>query len=186
MKHLLTLIGILWTSCLFAQTGNCDSIIWSKDRKLSWSDFKAKPDTALKDTAQSFIRLHKKWSLRGDTVTINVSSYFRPCLAWTKTKNADTLLMHEQGHFDISEYFRRLSIKRFSEQNFTRPNLKREIEAINLDIESQQKQLIDLYEVKTGNSRNRAVQVEWTNKILSLIDSLKEFDQPKITKLLTE
>jgi len=182
MKQTLTLIGLFWATFVFAQANNCDSIPWTKERKLFWNDFQATPDLTTKDTAQSFSRLYKKWSLRGDTLSIIVSCYFKPCLSWSKSKYSDTLLMHEQGHFDISEYFRRLSIKRFSEQNFKRQNIKSEIESINLDIDSQLKQFVALYESKTDFSRNKAMQVEWTNKILSLIDSLREFDQPKIVK----
>ena len=186
MKQVLTFIAFLYSTFLFAQTGNCDSIPWSKERKLSWADFKATPDTGSKDTAQSYIRLHKKWSLRADTLTITVAGYFKPCFAWTKSKNADTLLMHEQGHFDISEYFRRLMVKRFSEQNFKRESFKKEIEAINLDIQTQQTAFVALYESKTDHSKNRAQQIEWTNKIRSLVESLKEFDQFKLIKLLDQ
>ena len=182
MKQLLTLIGFFCTTFVFAQANNCDSIPWAKERKLSWNDFKAKPDTSSKDTVQSFIRLYRKWSLRGDSLSIFISGYFKPCLAWSKTKNADTLLIHEQGHFDISEYFKRLSVKRFSEQNFKRANLKTEIENINRDIEVQQKQFIALYESETDFSRNKTKQIEWTNKILDLLDSMKEFDKAVIVK----
>ena len=182
MKQLFTLIALFWATFIYAQAGNCDSIPWTKERKLSWTDFKATPDTSSKDTAQSFIRLHKKWSLRGDTVSIIVSNYFKPCFAWSKSKISDTLLIHEQGHFDISEYFRRLLIKRFSEQNFKRSTLKAEIDNIFLDIENQQQQFLALYESKTDFSRNKTIQVEWANKIKILLDSLKEFDQQKITK----
>jgi hypothetical protein len=101
MKQYLTLIGLFWASFLFAQDNNCDSISWTKERKLSWADFKASPDTSTKDVAMSAIRLHKKWKLAGDTITIMISNYFRPCYAWSKSKDSDTLLMHEQGHFNI-------------------------------------------------------------------------------------
>ncbi len=184
MKQLLLLVGFFCSTFSFAQTSNCDSISWTKDRKLSWADFKAAPDTSIKDTAQSYIRLHKKWSLRGDTLTITIANYFKPCLAWTKSKNADTLLMHEQGHFDISEYFRRLMVKRLSEQNFKRESFKNEMAAINQDIEAQQKAFIALYELLTDHSKNREMQIEWSNKIQSLIESLKEFDQARLIKFL--
>ncbi|MFT3910901.1 MAG: hypothetical protein QM737_15895 [Ferruginibacter sp.] len=186
MKYLLIITGILWTGFVFAQAKNCDSIVWSKERKLSWVDFRAVPDTNTKDTAQSFIRLYKKWSLRGDTLTITILNYFKPCMAWSRSKNADTLLIHEQGHFDISEYFRRSMIKRLSEQNFKRQTYKMEMQAIYTDIEKQQQEFIALYELKTGYSKNREIQVEWTNKIQALIESLAVFDTTKIVKIITE
>ncbi|MEO6490101.1 MAG: hypothetical protein ABIO04_09200 [Ferruginibacter sp.] len=186
MKHLFTLIGLFVSGCLFAQGNNCDSIAWAKDRKLMWTDFRATPDTSIKDVALSAIRLQKKWKLVGDTVSINIYSYFRPCYAWSKSKDSDTLLMHEQGHFNISEYFRRMMIKKLSEQNFKRRNLANDIQTIYLDINSQLKMFSELYDAKTDFSRNRGAQIEWTGKIMSMIDSLEAFADINIRKFVTE
>ena len=56
--------------------------------------------------------------------------------------------------------------------------------SINQDIEAQQKAFIALYELLTDHSKNKEMQIEWSKKILSLIESLKEFDQARLIKFL--
>jgi hypothetical protein len=73
-----------------------------------------------------------------------------------------------------------------SEQNFKRKSLSGEIQAIYLDIIAQQRVYNELYDTKTGSGKNWEAQVEWTNKILSLLDTVAEFDKIKITKAITE
>src|SRR5207249_3209014 len=98
MKLFLTIFGLFGATLVFGQnTGGCDSILWTKERKLSWNDFKAPPDTTTEDVSLSSIRLYYRWKLSGDTLIIIVSNWFRPCFAWSKVKNSDSLLIHEQG-----------------------------------------------------------------------------------------
>lgn len=182
MRYVLTLICFFTATMLFAQKTNCDSISWSKERKLSWDDFKADADTTTDYVTQSSIRLYYKWKLLADTLTISVANYFRPCFAWSKVKGADSLLVHEQGHFTISEYFRRLFIKRLSEQNFKRKNLQSEIQKIYRAISDEQKLLVDQYEARTDFGRIKSRQSEWNEKIANMLDSLIEFDKVEITK----
>ena len=74
---------------------------WTKDRKLAWSDFKGKPDKANQSAALTYTDIKISASLENDIITINVTNLFNGNLSWSKNKNSEALLAHEQVHFDI-------------------------------------------------------------------------------------
>src|SRR5262245_36804038 len=123
MKLAITLMLLFHATFLLSQGNNCDSIHWTKSAKLSWSDFKAVPDTTVDAGATSSLGIAYILKRTNDSVSIKTVCYFKPCLSWCKFKNSDTLLIHEQGHFNIAEYFRRLFIKRVFEYRFHDENV---------------------------------------------------------------
>src|SRR5690349_19213237 len=102
----------------FLSFPNEDNIIdWSASRKLTWADFKGKPDPASTNAAltHSSITLSSEYSNK--QIKYMVSCKFNKLLSWGRVKN-DYILKHEQGHFDIAEAHARLLFKNLGEYRF--------------------------------------------------------------------
>jgi len=93
-----------------------NSISWSEDRTLTWSDFKAESNPASFEDAHSVIKYHYTWTVNSESVgnqirffieNINLTTEFYPLLSWMRQSQATSyLLKHEQGHFDLAELLR--------------------------------------------------------------------------------
>lgn len=90
-----------------------DTVVWSGDSFLSWSDFKAEPNPSAYEDSHSVIRYRPTWVVdseqSGDDILfvvrdVEVSVEFHQRLSWVReSQSGDLLLRHEQGHFDLAE-----------------------------------------------------------------------------------
>lgn len=86
-----------------------DSIAWSAKRALVWSDYGGRPEVTSPAAAMTVYRLSYEDQCALDRYSFSVTSLFQPAQSWVKTSaitSADSgrgLLIHEQGHFDLSE-----------------------------------------------------------------------------------
>lgn len=93
-----------------------NTIHWSKDYFLSWSDFQAESNPAAFEDAHSTVKYHYTWIVNSDTFgnkiqffveKIELTTEFYPMLSWVRQPQAtQELLKHEQGHFDLAELYR--------------------------------------------------------------------------------
>lgn len=93
-----------------------NSISWSKDYFLNWSDFQAESNPAVFEDAHSTIKYHYTWIVNSDNLgskirffveKIELTTEFYPVLSWVRQPQATLqLLKHEQGHFDLAELYR--------------------------------------------------------------------------------
>lgn len=83
-------------------------IAWSATRALAWSDYLGMPDLASDAGATTVYRLSYQERCT-DTYTFSVTSVFQPAESWVRPSVLEnpearkSLLVHEQGHFDLSE-----------------------------------------------------------------------------------
>ena len=94
-----------------AQSG-CDTILWSPVKKLTPADFKAVADTGKTMISFTLTKFAYKVFPQDGAAIVNTSTYFYPCSSWLNKANIRNSIAHEQLHFDIAEYHRRLFIKR--------------------------------------------------------------------------
>ncbi len=90
-----------------------DVLVWSKNSPLEWSDFKAESHPAVFEDAHSVIKYRYTWTVNSEKLgsdilffieNIELSTEFHRLLSWVRSPNAnDTLLKHEQEHFDLAE-----------------------------------------------------------------------------------
>lgn len=185
MKTLFLLTLLFLSHDSNSQIINCDSIPWSNTIKLRWTDFKAQPDTTSEYGAISRISIAYKLTQVNDIVKIVVKCFFNPCISWRKsTSNDKTGLLHEQSHFDIAQYFKRLFIKRILEKQFSRQNFLKEVKDIYTTIASERASEDKKYDEKTDYSRNKQEQFRMTEKYKKMIESLKGFDKTSIQFIL--
>ena len=174
LKFVLILCGFL----CFSQ--DQPVISWSDSYKLSWSDFKDKPDSNERAVAVTASGITFGFSIKQtDTqvisFTTNVLNHFYPEQSWYKVKEADAyVLEHEQLHFDITELYARKfrqCISHLKVSNAVSRQLKELHNAIKKELTSIQ----DAYDAETDFSRNAEQQAKWKAYITTELIKVSEY-----------
>jgi len=159
-----------------------NSIEWTSDLSLAWSDFQAKPNTdviAFAETSYAIEIIPPEVMVDENNRVLNdqqlsVKAYFLKDRSWV-FKEKDELLKHERLHFDIAELFARKMRKAFRE-------LQKEG---NADFYAYQKvynkywqeceRMQRKYDRETRHGRNYDINDEWEVKIDQLLQDYKNF-----------
>ena len=168
------LFFFVFSTCACAQSGT-DTIYWSPCYKLKWEDFKGTPETPSKNAAVSRPGIKYYLTANEDSFNIKVICFFIKSRSWSKLKNSDTLLMHEQVHFDIAELFARKLRKAFTEYKFHYATAGKDIDKLFLLNKQKRAEMDTLYDKETDFSRNRKQQLLWNKKINPELDKLKKY-----------
>jgi len=176
-----------------------DVIGWSKDRKLTWADFKGSPDPDDKHIALTnsigyrkcdpeIIKNKSGYEIK--LVNIKTFALFRKSSSWVKEsvlsgQNRNIILEHEQGHFDISEIFRRKFEKELQiaskktylcrgnspneRQSYAGKKLEKILNKIGRVVNVQRDAYNKKYEDETAHGDNSQVQKKYTSEIRSLL-----------------
>lgn len=162
---LTTCICSLFFLVSFACKGQ-DTLIWKQDQKLQFSDFLARP----KDSdhgASSMVGIRYHLSFDKDSVITDVSCYFLRNKSWIR--KGDSMLQHEQGHFDIGELFARKLKIAFAASG------GRDYKSIFNRIKKEKHEMSLLYDKETEFSKNKEEQRIWNNKISRELAGLKQY-----------
>jgi hypothetical protein len=157
-----------------------DIVVWSKDYKLKWSEYKAEPFIHESDAAISAIGLMwKPVSQDYDHGLFNVYAYFdkkESCIYPEKVN--EIILNHEQRHFDIGEICaRKLRCECLRLTNkITIEDCSQNLEKLRFAFLDSMDVINEKYDRETHNSRNLQKQNEW-DKIIA--DELKGLDKYK-------
>ena len=160
---------------LFLSLPNEDNIIeWSPTRKLTWADFKGKPDPASTNAAltNSSITLSSEYSDRKIKYIVNCK--FNKLLSWGRVRN-DYILKHEQGHFDIAEAHARLLFKNLNEYKFNSRTANEDVNRIYSETMKEHVGMQKQYDVVTNHSLDSTEQFNWNRKIDSMLSQLAEY-----------
>lgn len=179
-------------------------IVWDKDRKLTWADFTGPvPTDAPQDRhAESHVGVHSTWKIstkcedvgksgkKKCTATIDAvdaQAEFDPNKSWVKEgKQTDSLLKHEQGHFDIAEHFARKKKKQM--ENFlgqsesavaddeqtakdqATEKLEKKLMEVCDAIDKEEDAMQDAYDTQTKHGTDADQQKKWDEKIIKLLE----------------
>lgn len=174
------MIRVLFVLCFFLCGQNEPTIAWDESYRLSWSDFKGKPNHEISAVALTASGISFEFSMkRSDkqviSFTAHVSSHFYPEQSWYKPALADVhVLGHEQLHFDITELFARKFRERITHlkvSNTIREELKNLNETINKELSAMQ----DDYDAETNYSRDIEQQAKWKVYITNELQKLKKY-----------
>ena len=155
-------------------------IHWDNSRKLSWQDFKGSPRESSKFSAESSLQISYGLKISQEAGVTNysftVDCYFDKKGSWVKPdKKTDNLLMHEQLHFDIAEYFARKLRKEFKQNSFTTENYQTKSAAIfNKNFEEYQNYQT-AYDEETRHGIIPEEQAKWEEKVRSLLAKSKNY-----------
>ena len=152
------LLGVL---CLFLCVQSEETIDWNGKTKLHWGNFKATPEQntdAVAITASGITYGFRSKTYSNSSkieYTTSVLAQFYPEKSWyLKERVNDTVLGHEQLHFDITELHARKFRKRIKEVKLTK-NIKEEISKIYDEINQSLQQMQNAYD--NGSDYSRAV-----------------------------
>lgn len=124
--------------------------------------------------------IYKVFPQEGEAI-INTSAVFYPCKSWINIANVKGDIAHEQLHFAITEYYRRLFLKNLSEVNTSSALLKTNIKNLFTQLAIERRDLDKLYDAATGFGEKKEEQIKWENKIENMLLSLLSFEPQTIT-----
>jgi hypothetical protein len=163
--------------CFCSYSQRCDSILWTGYNTLKWKHFKGYPDRNSQASALSESSINYRFSVTSNLINFKFSCSFSTCASWMKSAASYSLLEHEQIHFDLAEYHKRLMAKEVVSQKFTSHDLTEKIQAIAKRIDALRIEADLLYDTETNYSRNDEKQREWLRKIRKMIKTLDEYDR---------
>jgi hypothetical protein len=158
------IIFVLWISngnYLFAQ----DTLHWSEERKLLWSDFRGAIDQGDPETgARSSIYVYYILTPCEKVYCWNIKVVFDRETAWARNKSVE-LLVHEQVHFDIAELFARKIAKKFYEIGNSGDSVESVVDSLFNGLMDEHELFTHRYDNETNFSRNSEKQIEWNEFI---------------------
>lgn len=160
---------------VFTATQKDNSLIpWNASRKLTWEDFKARPDAGSTNAAltSSSINIDFGYSEKGLEYAIRCS--FDKTKSWVRIRNG-SVLAHEQGHFDLAELFARKLSKAMKEYAFNAKTVAEDVNRIYDNTMKAHHKAQALYDNETDYSRNKVKQEEWLQKISTDLSDLQAF-----------
>lgn len=156
-----------------------DYIYWSDEYELVWTDFEEIPERYSEHAAFSVVGYESSFNMNGQQYEAEIKTYFSKNESWSKSWIA-SLLLHEQGHFDLAE----VNARRF------RKRVKEAMEAGTISVsvfeEMSDEAMADLdeaqkaYDEATNYSMDYRAQLEWTEKIAAQLKSLEAFTNTDI------
>lgn len=152
-----------------------DKIIpWQPARKLVWEDFLCEPKKEGDAVASTSTSLGLSYQVRDNLLTYHITCDFSKEKSWGSLKTT-YILAHEQGHFDITEIHARKLYAALSGYQFNQASFKADIAAIYNGIVQDKENMQEAYDGETDHSRKRGLQLEWLQKIDTLLTETEMF-----------
>jgi len=167
---------ILFTATSFTATKAQDTIYWSPNYKLKWTDFKGIIDSSSEHGAISYIGINYKLSAKGQNFSYTILTYFASLKSWVRIFTEKSLI-HEQGHFDIAEIFARKFRQAIKQYKLNHSTIKQDIKNTYNRIIEQMDKTDALYDKETDFHRNATQQQKWNKLIAAELERLKDYAQ---------
>lgn len=172
MKLLLLSIALLFTfvpAGILAQSNNEELLKWNAARKLTWADYKARPDPDSDAAASTTTVLNIEYNISNNSFSYKIKSNFIKNRSWGRHKDA-YILSHEQGHFDIAEIFARKLHKEMSAYKFNSRTYQKDLKKIYEEVTDEKEETQNDYDRETRHSINKEKQAEWLKKIEKMLE----------------
>lgn len=169
-------------SMLSKESTPTDRIIWNPSVKLKWEDFQGKVIENSKYKALTYSTVEvKPIKLNKDTIAYEMTCWFEKKMSWSKNKNSDNLLRHEQLHFDITELVTRKMRKKFLLLKPSDWKNARELVKKYFYEEEKERELINKkYDLETDHGTISSKQKEWEIKIAKELKELETYSSPNV------
>jgi hypothetical protein len=149
-------------------------IVWDSAAKLTWGDFQGKIDPSSPYSASTVSGIVYTFHLSGDGYSDSITAVFYRSESWVRLPK-DYALIHEQGHFDITEIFARKLRKRLQAFIPKRGSLGQQLKRLYGEVEAERVTMESLYDTETKHSVNHERQAEWNERIRKELRELEEF-----------
>jgi len=158
------ILGAWLISPFIGHTQDEEFIEWSPAKRLSWEDYLAKPASSSDAAAITSTALGLEYHVRNNVLTYKITCRFSKTRSWGKYKT-EYILLHEQGHFDITEIYARKLDEAIRDYNFNPKKFKTDLDQIYKDIMEEKEDVQNQYDLETDFSRNQEKQADWIKKI---------------------
>ena len=158
-------------------------IEWSKDRKLTWNDFKGKsistPDTKTGAESNCGFGFQSNTVRIFSNVKMKIENMFYCNSSWVLPENKanNELLEHEQLHFDLSQIYARQLRKKLAERKLNLFNFPKESKKIFYDVFNLYTERQNLYDKETNHGTNSIVQNKWKKNIEIELNELETYSE---------
>lgn len=150
-------------------------IEWSKERVLTWDDFKGAPDEETTMKAHTHSNLSVTWGCDENVFKFGVVAKFDTEDSWKKATASENLLAHEQLHFDIAELFARKMRQHFDLVSDGCSLTDEEVGDQVREIMDAWSDYENKYDVESRHSLDRTVQAQWELKVKNELQKLKRY-----------
>jgi hypothetical protein len=152
-----------------------NEIPWSASRRLTWSDFKSRPDNSATNAALTSSKIIFNYGYREDKgFTFTINCLFDKTSSWGRVKT-EYILAHEQGHFDIAEIYARKLNKALQGYSFKPATVGKDVPALYQQLMQEEAALQHQYDNETDYSRNKPQQAAWLDKIQRSLEKLHDY-----------
>jgi hypothetical protein len=160
--------------------GSKDTILWSPSYRLVWSDFKGKAPVPSPYSAQSNCLYTLSSIPRFSTDTMYLTVRLHPCFtrdaSWVESSSKqDSLLQHEQLHFDLCELYGRRFRKAISEKKFSLLDYDKELNSLFRQVWDDYRKAQDNYDAETRHGIITEMQETWRRTVETDLEKLSEF-----------
>jgi hypothetical protein len=152
-----------------------ESIIpWTESRKLAWDDFLCEPKKEGDAVASTSTSLGLSYKVRDNQLSFHITCDFSKEKSWGTLKT-DYILAHEQAHFDITEVHARKLYEAMYNYAYNPATFKTDIATIYNQIVKEKEDMQEAYDSKTDHSRQKGRQLEWLEKINTMLADTEMF-----------
>ncbi|WP_299757274.1 DUF922 domain-containing protein [uncultured Pontibacter sp.] len=150
-----------------------EQVTWSTDRRLTWDDFKGLPDDANPHHALTAANLAVNASCKNSQYSYVVKCVFLPQQSWSKKKNSEKLLAHEQLHFDLTEVHARQL--RHDLQQISCSNLKTKLSLVVNEAFKRWRAEQDIFDKASKHGMEKEEQEAWAANIAVRLKRLEAY-----------
>lgn len=183
MKNLIYII-ILIVCFSFTQGDNL--IYWQATSKLTWDDFKGKPNNSSPYKAFTQSEIKTAVAAKNNEAQITIKTFFDKNNSWVKDSRTVALLAHEQLHFDITELWSRRFRQKLKGKTFSFKTFQKELTEIEKSIYKESKDMQVAYDNESQHAEMVASQKKWEKKTAEDLQKLNTFAEAEVSCILTK
>jgi hypothetical protein len=154
---------------------------WNENKKLTWPDFKGKPNTKVDAVAVTASGITFSYSIEKSSIQgvigfkTKVFAHFYPDKSWCKKEYIDDhILAHEQLHFNVTELNVRYLRQKISKLKVSK-NIASILDAYHKTANSELEKMQKKYDTESNFSINREGQTKWSVFVEKELKRLEAF-----------
>lgn len=174
MNKVFSLMLPILLLCFTLQAQN--RIEWDESVKLTWKDFKGKPQPSNHKVAATNYEIGYEYWLENNVFKFKVTCEFVRDLSWVVPEGrTEYILKHEQKHFDLAEVYARKLRKDFEQGDITIKNYKRQIKSIYNRVWEECQATQAEYDRESRHSIDAYAQAKWDDIIENKLEEFEEY-----------
>jgi hypothetical protein len=150
-------------------------IVWQAERRLSWDDFQSQADMNEPLHAMTSTNIEVQAKCYGQLMQFEVKCVFKTQDSWSKNKQSERLLAHEQMHFDLTEVHARLLRQKLAQTpglcGSDRSRFGKIVDAYFAGWKKEQ----DQYDRESNHGLDQQQQLIWEEIIARRLEALSSF-----------